>query len=158
MEPPTIALRPASAVDLDVVRGLFGEYAGGLGVDLCFQDFDRELAGLPGDYAPPAGRLLLAWVAEQPVGCGALRKLDAGACEMKRLYVGTTACGKGLGRRMAEALIGEARLIGYDRMRLDTLPSMGEAITLYRSLGFVPIAPYRKNPVPGALFLELALR
>ena len=158
MEPPTIALRPASALDLDVVRGLFNEYAGGLGVDLCFQDFDRELASLPGDYAPPAGRLLLAWEDEQAVGCGALRKLDAGACEMKRLYVRTAARGKGLGRRMAEALIGEARLIGYDRMRLDTLPSMGEAITLYRSLGFVPIAPYRKNPVPGALFLELALR
>jgi ribosomal protein S18 acetylase RimI-like enzyme len=158
MEPPTIALRPASALDLDVVRGLFNEYAGGLGVDLCFQDFDRELAGLPGDYPPPAGRLLLAWEAEQAVGSGALRKLDAGACEMKRLYVRTAARGQGLGRRMAEALIREARLIGYERMRLDTLPSMGEAITLYRSLGFVPIAPYRKNPVPGALFLELALR
>ena len=141
-----------------MVRGLFREYAGGLGVDLCFQDFDRELAGLPGDYGPPAGRLLLASDAEQAVGCGALRKLDDGACEMKRLYVRKSARGTGLGRRMAEALIGEARLIGYDRMRLDTLPSMGEAITLYRSLGFVSIAPYRKNPVPGALFLELALR
>ena len=151
-------LRPAAAADLDLVRGIFGEYAGGLGVDLCFQDFDRELAGLPGDYAPPDGRLLLAWDSDQPVGCGALRKLDAGACEMKRLYVRKTARGSGLGRRMAEALIGEARVIGYDRMRLDTLPSMGEAIALYRSLGFTPIAPYRKNPVPGALFLELALR
>ena len=153
-----IALRPASAVQLDVARGLFTEYAGGLGVDLCFQDFDRELAGLPGDYAPPDGRLLLAWDAEQAVGCGALRRLEAGVCEMKRLYVRKAARGGGLGRRMAEALIEEARTIGYGRMRLDTLPSMGEAIQLYRSLGFTPIPPYRANPVPGALFLELALR
>ena len=153
-----IALRPAASADLDVVRGLFNDYAAALGVDLCFQGFERELAELPGDYAPPQGRLLLAWDSDEAVGCVALRRLEDGACEMKRLYVRRTSRGSGLGRRMAEALIAEARAIGYARMRLDTLPSMGEAIALYRSLGFEPIAPYRVNPVPGALFLELALR
>ena len=155
---PTITVSPASSDDLAVVRELFNEYAAGLGVDLCFQGFERELAELPGDYAPPGGRLLLAWAEGGPIGCAALRPLGDGTCEMKRLYVRPAARGTGLGRRLATTVIGEARRIGYDRMRLDTLPSMSEAIALYRSLGFSEIAPYRANPIPGALFLELALR
>jgi ribosomal protein S18 acetylase RimI-like enzyme len=153
-----VRLDPAGSEDLSVVRALFTEYADGLGVDLSFQGFERELAELPGDYSPPDGRLLLAWDGTRPIGCIALRKLEDGVCEMKRLYVRPAARGAGLGRRMVAVLIDQARAIGYTRMRLDTLPSMGEAVGLYRSLGFVPIAPYRANPVPGAMFLELALR
>lgn len=144
---------------LDEARALFLRYSRSIGVDLCFQGFDAELAGLPGDYAPPAGRLLVARDAEgRAVGCAALRPLGEDVCEMKRLFVGEEARGLGLGRALAEALVADARRIGYRRMRLDTLPTMSEAASLYERLGFRDIAPYYDNPVPGARFLELELR
>jgi putative acetyltransferase len=147
----------ASPRDVEAVRGLFVEYQESLGVDLCFQGFDRELAELPGDYAPPAGCLLVAKVDGEAIACVALRRLDASTCEMKRLYVRPSHRGLGLGRALARAVISEARRIGYDRMRLDTLPSMTEAAALYERLGFRDIEPYYPNPVVGARFLQLEL-
>ncbi len=139
------------------IRKLFVEYSESLEVDLCFQGFAEELAKLPGDYAKPAGRLLLAFQGDEVAGCGALRPLRSDVCEMKRLYVRPAFRGKRIGDAMISALISSAREIGYQRMRLDTLPSMATAIAIYRSLGFREIVPYRTNPVPGALFFELDL-
>jgi putative acetyltransferase len=139
-------------------RDLFLEYAQSLGFSLCFQDFDKELAGLPGDYAPPEGRLLLAECDGQLAACVALHKLDPGTCEMKRLYLRPQFRGRGLGRALAERIIAEARQIGYQRMRLDTVePVMKDAVAMYRRLGFEEIAAYRTNPIAGAMYMELAL-
>jgi ribosomal protein S18 acetylase RimI-like enzyme len=144
------------AEHVPVVRELFEEYADALGVDLAFQDFERELADLPGEYAPPGGRLLLA-LDPEPAGCVALRPYEPDVCEMKRLYVRPAYRGSGLGRQLAEGIIAAGRDAGYERMRLDTMPTMEAARALYRSLGFVEIEAYRFNPVHGTTYFELAL-
>ena len=146
-----------SAEDLRHARALFEEYAASLGFDLGFQDFAAELAGLPGAYAPPRGRLLLAFHEDQAAGCVALRELEPGVCEMKRLYVRPGFRELRVGRALAEAILPQAREIGYSRMRLDTVPSMERARALYHSLGFREIPPYRYNPIPGTAFMELRL-
>jgi ribosomal protein S18 acetylase RimI-like enzyme len=143
---------------IEQARALFLEYADSLGFSLCFQSFDEELKSLPGAYAAPSGRLLLALYEQQAAGCVALRNLEANICEMKRLYVRPAYRGKGLGRILVERVIAEARAIGYERMRLDTIASsMQEAVELYRRKGFQEIAPYRANPIEGALYMELLL-
>ena len=155
---PAQDIRPAEGPrHLDLLRGLFRAYAASIGVSLDFQDFDAELEGLPGDYAPPRGRLLLAWQEGEAIGCVALRPLEPEVCEMKRLYVGPAARASGLGRRLAVRICEEARAAGYSRMRLDTLSTMTAALGLYESLGFRPIPAYYFNPIPGAVYLELDL-
>ncbi len=147
-----------SPTQIAQVRELFLEYAQSLGFSLCFQDFDKELAELPGKYTPPEGRLFLADYQNQPAGCVAMRKLEPGICEMKRLYLRPQFRGKGLGRALAERIIAEARQVGYRRMRLDTVePAMKDAVATYRKLGFKEIAPYCQNPIAGATYMELNL-
>jgi ribosomal protein S18 acetylase RimI-like enzyme len=151
----TLAQRPEQIAQ---ARELFLEYANSLGFSLCFQNFDKEFANLPGDYAPPEGGLLLAKHDGELAGCVALHKLEPAICEMKRLYVRPQFRGKGLGLALAERIIAEARGMGYSRMRLDTVePVMRDAVRMYRRLGFREIAPYCNNPIEGVLYMELQL-
>lgn len=158
MDNETVRIDDAHAEPLlGAARDLFREYAASLSVDLSYQGFDAELAGLPGDYQPPRGRLLVASYDGAPIGCCALRPLVGDTCEMKRLYVRPGFRGLKVGRLLVERMIAEARADGYRRMWLDTLPSMNEARVLYESLGFRRIEPYSTNALPGTVFLEFVL-
>ncbi len=153
-----IKIRDATTTELIAdAKALFTEYAASLNFDLCFQGFDRELAEFPGDYTAPDGGLYVARFERRSIGCVGFRPFEQGVCEMKRLYVQPDFRGGRTGLRLADTAIQAARANGYRRMRLDTLSSMKAANQLYRSLGFVEIAPYRSNPIEGALYLELNL-
>jgi ribosomal protein S18 acetylase RimI-like enzyme len=159
---PVTIYQAISQTEIEQARNLFLEYAASLGFSLCFQGFDQELAELPGKYAPPEGRLMLARSDAvknpNPAGCVGIHKLGTEICEMKRLYVRPAFRALGMGSRLAEAAVSAAREIGYRRMRLDTVPSkMASAVKMYRGMGFREIAPYTANPVPGAIFMELEL-
>lgn len=154
----TRLLQAETPAQVRAARALFLQYAASLGFDLAFQDFQEELRRLPGEYAPPRGRLLLAEDGGEVVGCVALRPLEEGFCEMKRMYVRPAWRGRGIGRILGAAVIAAARETGYRAMRLDTIDTMKEAIALYRALGFRDIGPYRYNPIPGAAYMELDLR
>ena len=143
--------------EIEIIRTLFAEYQSHIGVDLSFQHFDLELSLLPGEYSSPDGCLLLAYTNDEVVGCVAVRKMSDDICELKRMYARPDFRGLGIGRQLALVAIELARRTGYHRMRLDTLSSMTAAIMLYQSLGFTSIPPYRHNPIPGALFMELEL-
>jgi putative acetyltransferase len=154
----SVKIRQASSIEeIAVVRVLFEEYAAALAIDLGYQDFAGELAGLPGCYAPPRGRLLIAWVGDEAAGCVALRPLAGDACEMKRLYVRPVFRGGGIGKQLAEAIIAEARRIGYAVMRLDTVPKLQAATQMYESLGFVRRDAYYETPVAETIFMERRL-
>jgi ribosomal protein S18 acetylase RimI-like enzyme len=156
--PTGFSIHPARTPgELDTIRTLLREYARSLPFDLSFQSFEDELRNLPGDYAPPGGELLIAREGVLAAGCVALRQWEPGVAEMKRLYVHPEHRGRGLGRLLAEAVTGVARERGYRVIRLDTTPSMGEAIALYEAMGFRDVAPYRYNPVEGTRWMELNL-
>ena len=149
---------PASdAAQFDAVRVLFREYQASMAADPCFLSLEKELAGLPGDYAPPAGRLLLADWEGNLAGCVALRKLEEGVCEMKRFFVRPAFRGRNIGWELAQAILRESREAGYRRMRLDTLPVMQKAQALYEALGFHDIEPYWASPIAGARYMEKVL-
>jgi len=152
------AIEPAVEGDLVEVRDMYREYARWLGVNLAFQgDFEQEVANLPGKYAPPSGRLLVARAQTGLAGTVALRSLGEGVCEMKRLFVRNSFRGHGLGRRLVDAILDEAAQVGYQKMRLDTLASMTEAVTLYKSVGFQIIPAYYFNPLPDVVYFERGL-
>jgi len=157
MEPDAFKITQAAADDIPAIRELFLEYAQSLGFDLCFQDFDEELATLPGKYAEPNGCLLIVKRGNEDCGCVALRKIEDGVCEMKRLYVKPDFRKHGLGKKLVERIIDEAKHRGYKLMRLDTLATMQSAIKLYKAYGFYEIPAYTFNPIPEAVYLELKL-
>lgn len=160
MQPPVSIIRATTRAHLSAAADLFREYAASLPFSLCFQGFEEELATLPGKYAPPAGVILLAMAGETPVGCIAMRPLPDlgdGVCEMKRMYVVPARQGQGIGRRLAEQLIADARTAGHTRMKLDSEPDMAAAVELYRTLGFTPCERYNNDPHPQTVFMELRL-